>query len=52
MTAPWPAKMLLPVAGRDHGAGDAAARLTAIAAARGLIAGATSIAALNGELLA
>jgi hypothetical protein len=52
ITAPWPAKMLLAVAGAITARVTPAARLTETAAARGFTAGATSIAALKGELLA
>jgi hypothetical protein len=52
MIAPWPAKMLLPVAGATTARVTPFARLIEIAAARGFTAGATSIAALNGELAA
>jgi hypothetical protein len=49
ITAPWPAKMLRPCR-RDDRAGDAAGAVDRDREGRGLIAGATSIAALNGEL--
>ena len=50
MTAPWPAKMLLPATGATIARVTPSARLTAMVEASGLIAGATSIAALNGPL--
>ena len=48
ITAPCPAKMLLPAVGATTARVTPSARLTAIGVSSGLIAGATSIAALNG----
>ena len=52
ITAPWPAKMFLATLGATMARVTPSARLTAMVELSGLIAGATSIAALNGPLLA